>query len=313
MKRLVLPLMLAASPQMGLAQDSRLDGGTPVPTAICDDRQRFFLRNDIVQAQIGAELQFCKTFSSDRPATFSYTRDGLSDSWQVSSDAALGFVLKRPSDESTLSGVLPNLAYSTLVAFAEFDGSRFSSGNATGTARFGLSQELLFQSGRDALSYSVIDIVPYYQAGFDGDASGYGLELSYVPVIGPANHNAVVDNGIDPLLFSTTSVFRIDAYHSDEAGSSSLGSDQNYLWIGADLGANLQFRNKGRTVLNASLDLSYYYDTESSQDALLGSANLSFPLNEAGNASLNMTYTRGKSRQTLEDVDAFQLAFGLKF
>lgn len=313
MKHLFIPIALAVSPQMGLAQDTDLAGGNPVPTATCDNTQRFFLRNDVLQAQIGAELQFCKTFSSKRPATFSYSRDGLSDTWRLTSDAALGYVLKAPSEPSALANLFPNLAYSTLIAFAEFDGSRFSSGTSAGTARVGLSYEALFQRAGGPLDYSVVDIVPYYLKGFDGDASGYGLELTYVPVIGPANHNALVDNGVDPVVVSTSSAFRIDAYHSDNGGSTSLGSDQDYLWVGTDLGANVRFRNKGRTIANASIDLSYYYDTNSGQDALLGVGNLSFPLTESDSASINLTYTRGRARQTLDKVDAFSVALGIKF
>ncbi|WP_299693578.1 hypothetical protein [uncultured Tateyamaria sp.] len=310
---LLCALAFAALPLTVAAQDTDLTGGKEIPKRTCVDSQRFFLRNDMVRTQIGQELGTCRTFTGGRAAKFSYTRDGIADSWTVSTDAAFGYVLKETRSPSALAGLFPSLVSSSLIAFAEIDGERTSAGVTSGTGRVGLIYEAMFLPGNPVFSYGVLDVVPYYRFGLDGDAKGHGLEVAYVPVFGPLNHNALVDNRQDKVIFSTSSVFRLDAYHSDTGGNTGLGNGQDYLWVGADLGAKVKFRNAKRTVAEAGLEISHYRDLESGVEATQGIANLSFPLDDKEIASFDLTYTHGRTRDNLTKVESFKVSLGIKF
>ncbi len=314
MRLLYIPaLVLAALPLGVAAQDADLTGGKKIPVKTCSEGQRFFLRKDMVRTQIGQELGTCRTFAGGSPASFSYTHNGVADSWQLSADAAFGYVLKHSSSPSALADLFPSLVSSSLIAFAEIDGNRSSAGVSSGTGRVGLIYEAMFLPGTPVFSYGVLDVVPYYRFGLDGDAKGYGLELAYVPVFGPLNHNAVVDNRKDNVVFSTSSVFRVDAYHSETGGNTRLGNGQDYVWVGADLGAKVLFRNDKRTVATAGIELSHYRDVETGQEATRGVANLSFPLDEKEIATFNLTYTHGRTRSDLTKVEKFGASLGIKF
>ena len=311
----VLPtaLLALALPHLAIAQD-RSGGPEAEPEAEaaagteaggCDLNQRFYIRRDIVATQL---LQCADT---EKPATLSFQRDGVKDAWQASANVSLAYALTQPGTTGAFDSLF---ADSKLLLFGQIAGSHASDGTTTGFARAGLNYEAMLQSAAGTLDYSLLELTPYFQTDLEGDASGYGLDLSYTPVYAPANVNAVFQMPGQRTVFYTTAVLRLDSFYSNDPGTTALKAGDGYAWIGGDFGAGLQIRNwKGKKTAVFTLGLAAYSDLASGEDAVLRQANIELPLNDTGSASLNVGYSNGRPYQTLVKADQLEVAFGFKF
>jgi len=154
---------------------------------------------------------------------------------------------------------------------------------------------------------------PYYQTDFRGQASGYGVTVSWQPQRVEWNLGGAVGKGNDYLYWYWQFSGEVDLKNIERTGLTELAAGQ-YYWLGATARAHL-FLLPGvfKRRLHAIGTLQGYWDAKSSMTIYKYVASLAYNLTDDGNTSISVEYDRGTEKDTLALVNQYLVKLNVKF
>ncbi|OED49254.1 hypothetical protein AB838_07795 [Rhodobacteraceae bacterium (ex Bugula neritina AB1)] len=284
----------------------------------CTPVRRVILRSSVLDAPLTGCAPLAPFGSG---ATFSFSRDGLTDINTIAFSGALLFPLgpvpRRHSGSREAARTARGLSEAGYAFFIEGNGTSSSGQPTTGTVRAGFKADWAFAGG--GYDQILLTSAVYAQSDFDLDGRAYGLQLAVTPqavdrkLNGTSSFSRRVKAGekFSDHYFTVNGV--LDAFHVDEAGETGLTAGDDYAWLGGTLGYTY-FNNKqvaSGLTLDAKLDA--FTDLANNEDAVLFTGTIGFALNEEGTAAIALKYEKGRSRQSFQKVDSFSLAYQVRF
>lgn len=281
----------------------------PAAAEDCHDLKRVYVRQSVQNFP----LLTCDTESKAKGAlsegaAFSIIKDREADQTNISIDGALGITLIPPRAEAVFPDVGDLrffLVDRALMAFAEIDYEN----SDKDVGRFGINARLMFEGG--PFERLLTNVNTYYQTDFNAVQQGYGTQISVFPQQSDWFLNAAVVNPDSHWRFVGIAGASADVFRIDEAGTSQLVNNQNYAWLGGQIGFQLQ----SDQILNGvtfTPTVEHYWDAVNFENATLFKAGLNFNLDAKGAATLGFGYSRGESRKTLVFEDQFTAELKLK-
>jgi len=159
-----------------------------------------------------------------------------------------------------------------------------------------------------------LTVSPYYQTDFDFEAEVYGGQVSWRPIMTEI-HLGGTTTPAGAVLDWYWSVEAIaDYFHVADAGSSNLDPDSNYAWLGGSFGVSgwiMPDALNDRLAFATRYDV--FWDAYSRRSVDYFEANLSYALTPDRNAAIALAYMNGTDKDTLVDVDQWNLGLTLKY
>lgn len=270
------------------------------PPGECDKIKSVYFQKSISGFPIlSCEKDDRGNFPGASGAALSIADDREANETSLSVDAGLGVVLIPPAQMENSEVDFG------LMGFVE---ANFEDSDKD-YARAGFNAEFMFDA--DPLDFLVADVTTYYQTDFDHDLKGYGVQVSLFPQLSDLALNLAVVDPKSPFRYAFLGSATVDYLRLENPGNTELGPEENFAWIGGEVGVLLEYDD----VLNGvsfKPTLQYFWDPLSERDAALFNAGLSFKLDEDGTSSLTFGYSRGRDRQTFVFEDKFTADLELK-
>ena len=271
----------------------------------------FYLRGDV--ANVGVYFQNGAELVEDG-ASLSITGDSGTTTATV--DGVAGYVfnhncLPRPEgldvNDPFVSGYVISpwlLANGTLFNSEEDDGDT--------KAQAGLSGQVELASAIFEVQY--LTATPYYQTDFKGEAEIHGGTLSWRPYL-TSIHLGGTTTPAGAMLDIYWSVDAIaDYFYVGNAGSTELTEGTEYAWLGGSIGVNgwiLPDALDDRLTFTTRFDA--FWDAYSKRSVDYFEANISWAITPDKNAAIALAYKNGTDKDTLVDIDQWDLGLTFKY
>lgn len=283
-------------------------GPASIEAIVSENVSRAYLREERIEIGIDTEEPGDAVASG---AAITMTNDIEGHENIASITAAAGYLFRRnvPFPEGYEGGDLALTAIS-FGPYVEADGDVNSEESRVAVGAIAQA-EVLGGSIFDNQRYSV---APYYQTDFKGESSVYGAAFSWQPYIldlGLGSVRRVADGNLD---FSWGLTLQADYRQVADAGGTGLSSDDDYGWLGGIASVRFwPFPDFFDSRVFAEAQYSYFYDVIGGENASLFTGGLGLAIDEAGNATLNVEYVKGRDYQTETDKNAVKTALKVKF
>lgn len=312
-------LLAAASPALSHAEDAAGGAsalGIDYPTtaeydaalaARCGD-SGFFLRGDT--ADVGVYFQNGVSLVDSGALLSIASDDGATT---ASINGAVGYAFNQnclpnpPGDGAYVSGYV---IAPWLLANGNFYDSE-SDDNDT-KIQAGLSGQVEIAEAIFDVQY--LTVSPYYQTDFDFEAEVYGGQASWRPILTEIHLGGTTTPSGAVLDWYWSVEAIADYFHVANAGTTNLDPDRNYAWFGGSFGVSgwiMPDALNDRLAFATRYDI--FWDAYSRRSVDYFEANLSYALTPDKNASIALAYMNGTDKDTLVDVDQWNLGLTLKY
>lgn len=313
---LALPILFVSSAssmaQTASKTSPQLVAGSVIPPeelgvgSKCRKKQNFFLRSKIS----GTSLFFCDLDKSDG-AKFNFTRNSVTDSTMLNSEAGVGIRL----------GGIQSIGKRTrvgYVGFAEIDSTTKSNGTDEGQIRIGFDGNFItdFGSGRARpgsfsrkLGGSLIyDLSAYYLTDVNFDARGWGVKATAHPTVPGLRVNSKTEKQKFYWSFDAD----LELLKLEEAGNTGLDDDTDYAWVGYSLKGVYEAKPKAfSNGIETSFGSNYAKDTVSGEEFHELVFETKVFLDEDKRVALSLKHARGETRKnpTFDKTTSLDLQF----
>jgi hypothetical protein len=243
-------------------------------------------------------------------ARISYSRDGITDEeiWTLDAVASLAFVNGRVTDKINPHGI--NLTGYALVPWVETRRRTSTKPGASQTDKlaFGVDSEFQLFGGPIALQYVTLGLA--YQTDRVFDASIFDGYIRWTPFIDQLKIGTwytLIPNLQVTWLTALDSTFR----SVESAGTYTSMPAREYWWAGGWVKGLARYWLDDKRAIVFTGQYDYRRDLNSSRVAELFSAELAFPIDPQGNASVSVEYKHGRDWATFDKFDL--ITTGLNF
>ena len=284
---------LVSSTALAIALATPLSAQTN--NSACQVDKRFFLTGEIVGIGKGLCIAHDRIAPGANAATLTFERDGV----EKDSDGEIFGTIAWRALPVTAAG---NWSYTGFL-YATADG-HFDAEDGTNELRYGFALEAAQKAGPLNMSYS---LAAYEISDFDGNASGYGVSGSVIPVLN-TEPIGVNYRGVDG---STYYIARgdIDALSISDAGDTGYVDDTEYTFISATLG--IGYILAGQYDFSLTHQIGRNMIGEYNYNSTIGS--LKIPMSKDQNVGLVMSFEKSKDRVTLEDKEESSISISFSF
>jgi hypothetical protein len=283
-------------------------GPASIEAVISENVSRAYLREKRIEIGIDTEEPGDAIASG---AAITMTNDIEGHENIASITAAAGYLFRRNLSypEGYIGGDLALTAIS-FGPYVEADGDVNSDESRVSIGAVAQAEVL----GGPVFDLQRYSIAPYYQTDFKGESSVFGAALSWQPYIldlGLGSVRRIADGNLD---FSWGLTLQADYRRVGDAGATGLSPDDDYAWLGGTASARFwPFPDFFESRVFADAQYSYFYDVVGGQSASLFSGGIGLAIDEAGNATLNVEYVKGRDYQTETDKNQVKTALKVKF
>ena len=271
----------------------------------------FYLRGDV--ANVGVYFQNGVSLVEDGAAL---SISGDSGTTTATINGVAGYVfnqncLPRPAG---FDAKAPFVSGFVISPWLLANGTFFNSDENDGDTKIqaGLSGQVeLFNAIFDT---QYLTATPYYQTDFKGEAQIYGGTLSWRPyLLGIHLGGTTTPAGrVMDVYWSVDAI--ADYFYVENAGSTGLTEGTEYAWLGASFGVAgwiLPDALDDRLTFTTRFDA--FWDAYSKQSTDYFEANLAWALTKDRNAAIELAYKNGTDKDTLVDIDQWNLGLTLKY
>ncbi|MFA3919098.1 hypothetical protein [Ruegeria hyattellae] len=269
--------------------------------------RRFFLRESIEDVSL---LNRNRVAASDAGASFAFGRDNLTNTSSWSAQGAIAWLAyTRPGCGGTGKGALSGCAF---APYLEFQGEGTSTEKGESSLTFGVKSQFEY-TGNKKVELHHVSINPFFTTDFDWEAEIYGLSATWRPISTKMRVNAYPARQGDAATYWWNFYGQVRYQNVQEAGRTSFVTGDEYGWVGGHLSYTRVMGNAKVGQFFTTLAYDYYYDVANDRTAELANAQLGVFIDEQTKNSVVLSYSKGRSLQSLTKVDGLGLSLRIAF